>query len=123
RSGNQLVGYPLPAISGFTSVQYNLPATVQNSGYEMEFQSINLRNRDFEWSTAFNLSFPQRKLLFYPNIEASSYAKTYQVGESMDRSRLYRYLGVDTETGKYRFEDVDGNGNVNDADRQWRDKY
>src|SRR5690606_18979011 len=30
RSSNQLVGYPLPAISGFSSVQANLPALVQN---------------------------------------------------------------------------------------------
>lgn len=123
RSGNQLVGYPLPAISGFTSVQHNLPAEVQNSGWEVELHSVNLRSDRFEWNTAINLSFPRRKLLAYPNIEASSYATTYQVGESMDRNRMYRYLGVDPETGMYEFEDVDGSGSVNDADRIWRNKY
>ncbi len=123
RSGNQLVGYPLPAISGFTSVQFNLPAEVQNSGWEMEVYSVNLRSDQFEWNTAVNLSFPQRKLLSYPNIAASSYATTYQVGESMDRNRVYHYVGVNPETGKYEFDDVDGNGSANDADRIWRDKY
>src|SRR5690606_29796358 len=32
-STNQLVGYALPAITGFTSVQANLPATVENKGW------------------------------------------------------------------------------------------
>src|SRR5690606_34235086 len=123
RSGNQLVGYPLPAISGFTSIQYNLPASVQNSGWEIEWQSININRKYFQWSTAVNLSFPQRRLLPYPNIEASSYATTYQVGESMDRHRRYQYLGVDPETGMYQFADLDGSGTLNDADLGWRDKY
>lgn len=40
RSGNQLVGYPLPAVTGFTSIQYNLPATVQNAGWELELNTV-----------------------------------------------------------------------------------
>ncbi|HWK58469.1 MAG TPA: SusC/RagA family TonB-linked outer membrane protein [Parapedobacter sp.] len=123
RSGNQLVGYPLPATSGFTSVQYNLPATVQNSGWEIDVQAIISKRNMVEWRMAFNVNVPKRTLLSYPNIEASSYYNVYEVGKSMDRNRRYHYLGVDGETGLYRFEDVDGSGTVNTADLKWRDKY
>ena len=32
RTANQLVGEPLPLVTGFSSVEYNLPAVVQNTG-------------------------------------------------------------------------------------------
>lgn len=123
RSGNQLVGYALPGTSGFTSVQANLPAVVQNRGFELDFQSINLKMSNFEWNSGINLTFPSRRLLKYPNIEASSYNNTYQVGESMDRNRVFLYNGVNPETGVYEFEDVDANGIIEDNDRIWRDQY
>jgi len=123
RSGNQLVGYPLPAVSGFTSVQYNLPATVQNTGVEVELHAIPLRSKVFHWQIAANLTFPERTLLAYPNIEASSYSTTYQVGESMNRGLVYVYDGLDTETGLYMIRDVDGNGAINLDDRVWRDYH
>src|SRR6202000_1694475 len=35
RTGNQLVGQPLPSQDGFSSIQANLPAVVQNIGLEL----------------------------------------------------------------------------------------
>ncbi|WP_157450558.1 TonB-dependent receptor domain-containing protein, partial [Chryseobacterium sp. CCH4-E10] len=35
-SSNQLVGIPLPATTGFATIQSNLPAKVQNTGWEFE---------------------------------------------------------------------------------------
>ena len=46
RSSNQLVGLALPSITGFTSIQSNFPAIVQNSGVEIEVQSTNLKRQD-----------------------------------------------------------------------------
>ncbi|MBU7569077.1 MAG: SusC/RagA family TonB-linked outer membrane protein, partial [Flavobacterium sp.] len=39
RSSNQLVGVPLPTTTGFSSVQANLNATVQNSGFEIDLRT------------------------------------------------------------------------------------
>ena len=36
RSDNQLLGYPLPLVTGFPTIQYNLPAELQNTGWELE---------------------------------------------------------------------------------------
>ncbi|WEK21341.1 MAG: SusC/RagA family TonB-linked outer membrane protein [Candidatus Pedobacter colombiensis] len=117
RSSNQLVGYTLPDITGFSTIQYNLPATVQNTGWEFELRTNNLSSKTFTWTTAFNLTIPKNKLLSYPDIEGSSYANTYTVGQSLYNIRKYHYQGVNTQTGMYDFADVNGNGVLDVGDR------
>lgn len=93
RSSNQLVGYPLPAITGFQTVQANLPATVENRGFEVEFTSHNIRNKHFSWKTSFNLSRQKNELISYPEIEQSSYANVYKVGHPLNIALNYNYTG------------------------------
>lgn len=118
KSSNQLVGFPLPAITGFTSVQYNLDATVQNTGWEFDITSTNIETSDIRWTTALNFTLPKNKLVSYPNLTGSSYANTYVVGQPLSISKHYLYAGVDPETGLYQITDLDDNGSFNDADKQ-----
>ncbi|ACU06180.1 SusC/RagA family TonB-linked outer membrane protein [Pedobacter heparinus] len=122
-SSNQLVGYSLPDITGFTSIQYNLPAVVQNTGLEFELNTSNVSGRNFTWKTAFNLTVPRNELVSYPNIAGSAYASAYTVGQSLYTPIGYHYLGVDPQNGLYTFEDLDGNGNdLDEADKKTADK-
>lgn len=111
RSSNQLVGYALPVTTGFTTVQYNLPATVENEGWEIQVSTKNFTAENFSWTTAINFTLPTTILVDYPNISGSSYANTYEVGKSLFIKKAFHYLGVDPETGIYAYEDRDGNGN------------
>jgi len=117
RSSNQLVGYPLPAITGFQTVQANLPATVENRGFEVEFTSHNIRNKHFSWKTSFNLSRQKNELISYPEIEQSSYANVYKVGHPLNIVLNYNYTGVDPESGLYTFQDVNEDGRLDVEDR------
>lgn len=113
QSSNQLVGYPLPTITGQSSLPfYNFPATVQNTGWEFELRTMNLNNKNFNWSTSFNLTIPRNKLVSYPDIEKSSYANTYEVGQSLYVRQAYHFLNVNSQTGIYQFEDVDKDGQI-----------
>jgi TonB-linked SusC/RagA family outer membrane protein len=112
RSGNQLVGYPLPVMTGFPSVQYNLDASLQNTGWEFEWSSVNIRKKHFSWTTSMNVAFPRNKLISFPNLEASSYARHYVVGASIFQRRTFQSLGVNPETGTYQFVDFDKNGQI-----------
>src|SRR5258708_653893 len=112
RSSNQLVGYSLPAVTGFTSIQSNLPATIQNAGLELNLSTVNIQHHDLTWNTNFNITFNRNKLVSYPNIQGSSYANTYQVGSSLFIQKKYKSLGVDSQTGLYTFQDVDNNGTL-----------
>jgi hypothetical protein len=104
-------------MTGFTSVQANLPATVENNGLELEFTSINLETKQFRWETSFNLSLPKNILASYPNIEQSSYANTYRVGSPLNILLLYEYTGLDPETGFYTINDINGDGSFDYRDR------
>ena len=117
RSSNQLVGFPLPAITGFSSVQANLPATVENKGFEVEVSSTNFRSKNFSWGTFFNLTIPKNELISYPGIEQSSYANVYKVGHPLSISLLYQYEGVDPERGLYTVADVNNDENLDYNDR------
>lgn len=109
-SANQLVGYPLPRITGQSSIQYNLDATVENKGWEWELQSTIMERPRFSWQVTANLTIPRNTLLEYPNLEASAYATTLEVGKSLQVRKLIHGTGVDTQSGLYTFEDVNANG-------------
>ena len=117
RSSNQLVGYPLPAITGFNTVQANLPATVQNSGWEFEVSADIAKNAAILWQTSLNLTVPENKLIRYPNLEQSSYANTYKVGKPLDILLLYQYSGLNPDTGLYTVTDVNEDGRIDIEDR------
>lgn len=116
RSDNQLIGYPLPILTGFGSVQYNLPAIVQNTGLEFTLNTVNLRLKNFTWRSSINLTIPKNKLVAFSNIQNTSYNSTYTVGKSIFSKRLYHYTGVDPQAGVYTFEDVNKDGKLSSAD-------
>src|SRR5690606_6339030 len=112
RSDNQLVGVPLPGSTGFTTIRANLPALVENTGWEIDLHTTNIQSSNFKWKTNFNISIPENKLLEYPDLESSVFANTYEIGKSLFvKNKLHR-IGVNADTGVYEFEDADNDGNV-----------
>lgn len=112
RSSNQLVGIPLPATTGFSSLQANLGATVQNMGYEFTLHTVNMKTTNFSWTTNINLSLTRNKLLEFPGLENSTYSQQYRIGKPLNILMLYHYTGIDPETGIYQFEDVNNDGKI-----------
>lgn len=116
RSSNQLVGNPLPGTTGFSNVQSNLDAVVENSGIEVTLHTENFRGENFRWETAINLSIPKNRLVAFPNLEGSTYANQYVIGEPLGIKKLYHLIGVNPETGIYEFEDYNGDGKISAPD-------
>ena len=116
RSGNQLVGIPLPATTGFSSIQANLPATVENRGLELELNATPVSAGQFRWNSNFNISFPENKLVSFPGLEGSTYANQYVVGYPTSIVKVYNYEGIDPETGLYTFTDYNTDGAITSPD-------
>jgi TonB-linked SusC/RagA family outer membrane protein len=112
RSSNQLLGLPLPLVTGFPSIQGNLPALVQNTGWELELNAINIKTKNIKWASSINLTLPQNKLISFPNLAASNFVNTYAIGQPLSIAKSYHYQGVDPQTGLYKFVDVDKDGNI-----------
>ena len=105
-SSNQLVGQPLPSIAGFNTIQANFPAEVQNTGWEFDVNSINISSGNFQWSTNFNISILRNELVSFDNIEGTSFANRFTVGEPLSIFNVLSYIGVDPETGIATFQDL-----------------
>ncbi len=118
RSSNQLINYRLPNQAGFTSVVNNLPALVENKGWEIVLQSTNVQKKDFTWKTAFNISLPSNKLISFPGLAGSSYNSIYVEGMPLSVINKIKFLGVNTTTGIYDYEDLNGDLLYTAADRQ-----
>ena len=112
KSSNQLVGYQLPATTGFTSVIANLDATIQNTGLEFEAYFKPFTTKRFRWESGFNISFPVNKLLEFPDIKGSTYNNSYVVGQPISIVKVYNFLGIDPSTGLYRFQDYNNDGKI-----------
>lgn len=111
RSGNTLVSYPLPIQTGFSSVTENLPALIQNKGWEFVLSSRCVSTKNFTWTSALNATIHRNKLVSFPGISQTGYATRYVEGQSLNVIYKYQFLGVDPVTGVYQFRDVDNNGN------------
>src|SRR6185437_11240790 len=75
--------------------------------------SKNFESRGFSWSTNFNITIQQNKLLSFPNLAQSSYAYSYEVGKPITAARFFHGLGVDPTTGFYIVADAKGNATSN----------
>jgi TonB-linked SusC/RagA family outer membrane protein len=119
RSSSQLVGYQLPATTGFNSVLANLDATIKNSGWELEVNGLPVIGKAFKWETGLNISFPKNKLLAFPGLAGSTYANSYVIGQPVTIVKLYQFEGVQAASGLYKFTDFNGDGRISSPnDRQ-----
>lgn len=109
RSSNQLQTYALPIITGTAAITTNFPATIQNYGWEITLNTTNIKRNHFSWTSSLNLTIPKNKLVAYDQLEKSSYATKYEIGEPFTILRLYKAAGVDPATGLFSYSDNHAN--------------
>jgi TonB-linked SusC/RagA family outer membrane protein len=120
RAGNQLLEQPLSSVTGYTRYALNSDALIRTSGMEISLNTTNFKTKDFTWSTRFNISLPQSKLLRVPT--QSNQNSNYVLNKPVTGILLYKYNGVNPQTGNYSFTDAKGNvsdftGGLTQADK------
>lgn len=126
-STDLLVTQPVPSQTGFTSFITNIPAVVENKGWEFELTTRNTGpNSKFQWRTNFNLSLLKNRLKEFPDLDKSSYANRLKIGLPINSPRFplqtewtQIYEGVDPATGLPRFTDINKDGLINNNDRPY----
>ena len=115
-----LLQVPVPAKTGFSSVWQN-QGEMSNKGFELGINTVNIQTKDFQWSTAFNISHNENK------IEKLSKAFTQynrdwvrlEEGSPLYSFWLYKQLYVDPQTGNAVYDDSRTNdGKITVDDRQ-----
>lgn len=112
-----LLNQVLPPQTGFTSISRNI-GEMENTGWEFELNTVNVRTENFTWRTNFNLTSIDNKVLKL-NEDAATDAQGRRIidgaiqraieGESLNNFFLIRYIGVNSQTGDAEWLDVDGN--------------
>jgi TonB-linked SusC/RagA family outer membrane protein len=111
-SSNQLIAYKIPYLTGFATYQANFPATIENTGLELDLNARIIEGKEFHWRSSFNLTLPKNKLKSFPNLAGSSYANNYVVGQDLSVYKGLHFLGVNPQTGNATFEDVNHDGAI-----------
>jgi len=102
----------LPEFTGFTSITSNL-GEVQNRGFELAINTLNINNKDFEWRTTFGFSYNKNEIKhLYYNYEdvldangnvigtkeaddkSSRDGAGWFIGESINTIWNYRVIGI-----------------------------
>ncbi|MBK8087720.1 MAG: hypothetical protein IPK31_07135 [Chitinophagaceae bacterium] len=112
RSSNQLISYRLPNQTGFSSVVKNLPAVVENTGWEIVLNTILIATKKWDWKISVNSTIPSNKLLSFPGLQSSSYSGYYTVGKSLSAIQKIKFTGIDPATGLYSYEDYNKDGTI-----------
>ena len=107
RSANQLTAYALPSVSGFGSIDANQDAVVENKGWEFQLNTVNINSSNFRWSSSFNITINRNRLVAM-NPENYSIDKR-SIGHPLGTLFVYKFAGVDPQTGVYQFYDEDKN--------------
>ncbi len=113
RTGNQLVSYTLPGITGFNGyAAKNSSAVVQNTGWELMMQTKNRFNKHWQLNGNVLLTIPRNKLISFPNLATSTYAQSLEIGESLSVLRGYAYNGVNMVSGLFEFKDQNDDSEI-----------
>ncbi|WP_447639955.1 MULTISPECIES: TonB-dependent receptor [Chitinophagaceae] len=108
-----LLNIPVAASSGYTSALKNI-GSLRNRGFEFSFNSKNIDNANFKWSSDFNISFNRNKVL---NVdqgtindgEIESRGNSVLIRAGLPLGSFYGYVskGVNPQTGNIDYEMAD----------------
>jgi TonB-linked SusC/RagA family outer membrane protein len=125
-----LVRKRLPGSLGVPDGQLTNAAKTESNGMEFTISSVNVKTKDFSWSTDFNAFFNREKITALPLGLLRDEANGWFVGEPVSVIFDYKKIGIwqtseaaqaavyGAKPGDIKVEDVDKSNSITGADRQ-----
>lgn len=135
RTSDLLLNKVIPQINGASSIRQNIGKT-KNRGVEFSLSSVNIKNRDFSWTTDLNISHSKNKIVDVGLYDSNgnpmdNLGNSWFIGKPINVWYGYVFDGIWQETddiqnshmptakpGDVKVKDVDGNGTLTPEDRQ-----
>ena len=127
-----LYAVSIPSITGFTSIMSNV-GEIKNRGFEITLNTQNIKTRDFEWTTQFNLSMNRNEITKLAGLDTDGDGKeddltssSLFIGESLSAIYDYTVDGIyqvgdnipdGYHPGNYRIVDINNDGKIDENDR------
>lgn len=118
---NLVLARDLPFTTGHQVIWQN-SGEVVNRGIEAVLNTKNINNKDYTWTSSFNIAFNHNEITaLQPGVNRIGDA--YKVGEAIDAAYTYVYAGVNPDNGRPMWYDKDGNTTYQPKaeDRVWID--
>lgn len=100
-----IAGIPGATLTTGSSIQTNI-GSMRNQGIELQVNTTNVRTNDWLWTSVVNLTTVNNKVLALAGDDILGTACAI-VGEPLGVWRVYRYAGVDPQTGRAGYYDKD----------------
>lgn len=112
KTKDAILSSAVPSFLGFTLQQQNL-ADLNNRGWEVAITSANISNKNFQWTTSFNISRNKNIVKKLHKVDPTSLATTIELlggnywlpGYSASEFFMYEWAGVDAATGQPQWKD------------------
>lgn len=135
RTSDLLLNKVIPQINGANSIRQNIGKT-KNRGVEFSLSSVNIKNRNFSWTTDLNISHSKNKIVDVGLYDSNgnpmdNLGNSWFIGKPINVWYGYVFDGIWQETddiqnshmptakpGDVKVKDVDGNGTLTPEDRQ-----
>lgn len=102
RSKDLVTNVPVQSTTGFTSQGYNT-SEVENKGIELTLNTLNIKKKDFRWTSSINIANNLNKLVKYES-PTGSISGNKIVGYPLNSIFGGKLLGIDPTTGYYNFK-------------------
>ena len=125
RTSDLLVQRPIPSITGFTTYWGNI-GNIENRGIDLGLNTTNLQlggAGGFEWRSVLTMTFNRNKVTSLFNDQPFTTGingretSIAMVGKPLGSFFMYKFDGVDPQTGDAILRDLDGDGDITTADR------
>lgn len=102
-----LLNVPLPTTSGFGSITKNA-GVLRNRGIEAGITTINLRSRNFKWTSTLNVSYVKNNVISLAEGQ-TKIGTAIIIGRPLNAVFTYNYAGVNPADGRPFYYDTLGN--------------
>lgn len=126
---DMLLSAPVPSSSGFTTVSQNV-GSMENRGIELGINTVNFARPNFSWNSTFNISINRNRVIALTG-GADIFNGSTIIREGQPVGSFFGFvhqgtwsLNEESEAAKYlkkpgdiKYQDVNGDGRINDNDR------
>lgn len=106
-----LVQRSIPSVTGFTDTYTNIGETRSN-GVDLTLNTVNIANRDFEWSSTLNASFQDNEIVSLANGKFDDINNGWFIGQSQSVIYGYEAVGIWQESDASEIAKFNDNGHT-----------
>ena len=108
---NLLLKKSIPSVTGFSDTYANIGET-ESKGADLTINTINIKTHDFEWSSNFNISYQDNKIVSLANGKQDDLNNSWFIGQSQSVVYGYEAAGVWQESDAAEMAKFNANGHT-----------